>query len=154
MAVSDEPPRRRPEARHGIVLRTGTPADTEAVLALWRAADAVPSITDTARHVANLLATQPDSLIVAESGGEVIGSLIAGWDGWRGTFHRLAVAPAWRRRGIARMLVEEGEARLRARGAERVSALVVEAEAHAVALWAATGFHLDRRIVRFVKTLR
>ena len=35
----------------------------------------------------------------------VVGTVIAGWDGWRAHLYRLAVAPDLRGRGIARQLL-------------------------------------------------
>ena len=51
----------------------------------------------------------PELFVVATDGSEVIGSLMGGWDGWRGNMYRLAVDPQHRRLGLARRLVEEGE---------------------------------------------
>jgi GNAT superfamily N-acetyltransferase len=62
-------------------------------------------------------------LLVATSGGRIIGAVIAGWDGWRGHLHHLAVRPDARRQGVARALVDEAERRLIARGAKRISVL-------------------------------
>ena len=45
------------------------------------------------------------------------------------------------------------ERRLRAKGASRVTALVVRSEDHAMAFWEAAGYEHDRRMVRYVKTL-
>jgi hypothetical protein len=45
-----------------------------------------------------LLSRDPEALLIARGGGEVIGSLIVGWDGWRGSFYRLAVHQSWRRK--------------------------------------------------------
>ena len=56
-----------------------------------------------------LLAADPQALLVAELDGVVAGSLIAAWDGWRGSFYRLAVSPEHRRKGLATMLLREGE---------------------------------------------
>jgi ribosomal protein S18 acetylase RimI-like enzyme len=61
---------------------------------------------------------------VAELGGEIVGTLIAAFDGWRGGMYRLAVEPSGRRRGFGRALISEGERRLRAAGARRVTALI------------------------------
>jgi ribosomal protein S18 acetylase RimI-like enzyme len=67
----------------------------------------------------------PEALIAAESEDEIVGSVIAGFDGWRGNLYRLAVHPKLRRQGLARALVAEAEGRLAARGAKRITALVV-----------------------------
>jgi ribosomal protein S18 acetylase RimI-like enzyme len=94
------------------------------VLALWRAAGMVPTVSDDAASLRCLLDSSADGLLVAEVGGRLVGTLIAAWDGWRGNLDRLAVLPAFRRRGIARELVREGERRLADKGASRISALV------------------------------
>ena len=84
--------------------------------------------------------------------GEVIGPRwIVGWDGWRGTFYRLAVDPAHRRRGLATALVRAGEERLRALGARRLNAIVETEEVDAMAFWAAAGYELQTARSRFVK---
>jgi ribosomal protein S18 acetylase RimI-like enzyme len=83
----------------------------------------------------------------------MVGSLIAGWDGWRGTFYRPAVDPAHRRHGLATELVRAGEERLRALGAKRLNAIVETEEADAMAFWASAGYELQTARSRFVKNL-
>jgi len=100
-----------------------------------------------------LLERDPDALLLADAAGEVVGSLIIGWDGWRGTFYRLAVDPAHRRRGLATRMVWAGEERLRALGAQRLNAIVESEEADAMAFWASAGYELQTARSRFVKNL-
>ncbi len=123
------------------------------VLDLWRRAEASPSPTETAEDVRGLLERDPEALLLAEAEGEVVCSLIAGWDGWRGTFYRLAVDPAHRRRGLATALVRVGEERLRALGARRLNAIVESEEADAMAFWASAGYELQAARSRFVKNV-
>src|SRR5207302_1046872 len=106
------------------MIRSATSADVVAVLALWNAADDPPGVTDTPDGLGALLATDRQALLIAESERRVVGSLIAAWDGWRGSFYRLAVHPNRRREGIATALLREGESRLRGRGAVRLTAIV------------------------------
>jgi ribosomal protein S18 acetylase RimI-like enzyme len=76
------------------ILRIAAEADADALLALWRdAAENEGRPADTRQAVAALLSRDPDAVIVAVRGGELIGSVIAGWDGWRGHLYRLAVHP-------------------------------------------------------------
>jgi ribosomal protein S18 acetylase RimI-like enzyme len=137
----------------GSLIRAGHSEDVEAVLDLWRRAKASPSSTESADDVRGLLARDPDALLLAESGGEIVGSLIVGWDGWRGTFYRLAVDPRARRRGLATSLVRAGEERLRALGAHRLNAIVETDEPDAMAFWVAAGYTLQTARSRFVKNL-
>jgi ribosomal protein S18 acetylase RimI-like enzyme len=125
-----------------------------AVLALWASAGAIPSPTDTLDEVTQLVRDHPDYLMVAVREGAVIGTVIGGWDGWRGNIYRLAVAPQARRIGLARRLVQEAEHVLRANGARRISALVERHEAHAVGFWDAladSGWRRDERMMRYIK---
>ena len=72
-------------------------------------------------------------------GTRLVGSLMGGWDGWRGQMYRLAVDPEYRRHGIARRLVQAVEARLEARGAERITSLVFVDEPGAAEFWQRAG---------------
>lgn len=135
------------------LLRAGTDADIDAVLALWRRAETGPSTTESADDVRWLLERDPDALLLGDAEGEVVGSLIAGWDGWRGTFYRLAVDPAYRRRGLATQMVRAGEERLRSLGAKRLNAIVESEETDAMSFWASAGYELQTARSRFVKNI-
>lgn len=135
------------------LLRNGTVDDVEAVLDLWRRAEASPSSTESAEDARGLLARDPEALILAESGGQVVGSLIVGWDGWRAGFYRLAVDPAHRRHGLATALVRAGEERFRALGAKRLNAIAESHKPGAMAFWASVGYELQASRSRFVKNL-
>jgi ribosomal protein S18 acetylase RimI-like enzyme len=136
-----------------VVVRPGRPEEVPAVLELWRAAGSVPGVSDDAVSLERLLETSADALLVAEADGRVVGTIIAGWDGWRANFYRLAVLPSARRRGIALHLVTEAERRLAAKGARRLSAIVMSEHDPAVALWLAAGYTHDTRVARYVRTL-
>lgn len=135
-----------------MAIRPARPDEADTVLAFWREAEVVPGKTDNEGALALLLEADPDALLVAEVEGEIAGTLIAAWDGWRGNLYRLAVAPGRRGQGIARALVEDGERRLRERGGVRISVLAIQ-ESEAPGVWTALGYSLDRRMGRFVKTL-
>src|SRR6267378_2263275 len=86
--------------------------DVEAVLELWRQAEATPSVTDNADDLRRAVANGPANVLVAEVEGQIVGSIITTFDGWRGNIYRLALHPSYRRRGVAYALVAEVEKRL------------------------------------------
>jgi ribosomal protein S18 acetylase RimI-like enzyme len=135
-----------------LTLRTGTVADITAVLELWIEAGAHPTSTDDVASVTALVARQSDALVIAELDGQMVGTLIATWDGWRGNLYRLAVRPDLRRRGVAAALVREGERRLGRHGCRRVSALVANGDVRAAAFWTALDYPRDA-LERHVRTL-
>ena len=135
-------------------VRAATAADIDGVLAVWTEARSGAARTpDDPQVVERLLERDPGALLVAESGGQIVGALIAGWDGWRGNVYRLAVLPSHRRQGIARQLVDAGHDRLRDQGARRVTALVGGEEGAAHGLWRAVGYQRDEFVHRFVRNL-
>jgi len=135
------------------LVRDGRAGDSEALLDLWRRAGATPSVTDTAEAVRRAIAHPAAWVLLAEVDGQLIGSIIGTFDGWRGNIYRLSVDPAYRRRGVARDLVEEVEQRLRQAGAKRITALVEHGHPEPVAFWEAAGYERDRRIARYIRSL-
>ncbi len=133
------------------VIRSAVEQDIASVLDLWAAAGSLPSVTDSPDGLARLLADDPQALLVAELEGVLAGSLIAAWDGWRGSFYRLAVSPEHRRNGLATMLLREGERRLRERGALRLTAIVADDEVGAMAFWRDAGYERQQHRARFVR---
>ncbi len=131
-------------------IRSAVERDAQTVLELWAAAESLPSVTDTPEGLFALLLADAEALLLAEIDTMVIGTLIAAWDGWRGSFYRLAVHPDHRRRGIATALLREGERRLRARGAVRLTAIVADSDTVAVGFWAAAGYAKQDDRARFV----
>jgi ribosomal protein S18 acetylase RimI-like enzyme len=138
----------------GWSIRNATDADLRSVLDLWAGAGGPPSVSDTPEALSLLLETDPGSLLVAESDGILIGSLIAAWDGWRGCFYRLAVDAGRRREGIAAALLREGERRLRERGAVRLTAIVADEDTAAMSFWETAGYERQRDRTRFVRPAR
>ncbi len=137
-----------------LTIRAARESDAAAVVGLWRALDdVVRSVTDDVATVGRLLERDPEALLLAEVDGRVVGSLIVGWDGWRGNLYRLVVAHDHRRRGTAAALVAEAERHLRSNGCRRVAAAVVLTEAPAVGFWTDVGYTIGDQVGRYVKTL-
>ena len=131
-----------------VTLRSARSDDIAAVLALWRES-AEPSSTDDAAALQHLLRHDPGGLIVGEASGQIVGSVIAAWDGWRGTIYRLAVAPPQRRSGLATALLEAAEQRLSGRGARRLQATVIETDRRAMSFWGSTDWSHASEQTRF-----
>jgi len=134
-------------------LRNATAEDAESILALWKAADATPSVTDSVEAIRHAVARPQVAFLLAIEDGVVVGSVMAAFDGWRGNIYRLATHPGHRRRGVARALMSKAEEALIGWGARRINALVENTHPDAVGFWSSFGYLDDRRISRYVRTL-
>jgi ribosomal protein S18 acetylase RimI-like enzyme len=80
--------------------------------------------SDTLAEIQKKIARDPDLFLVAESDGRIVGSVIGGFDGRRGLIYHLAVSASFRGDGIGSRLMDEVEARLRAKGCLKCYLLV------------------------------
>lgn len=127
-------------------------ADIDELLALWQeAAENESRPPDTREALVALLDRDPGALILAEDDGALVGSVIAGWDGWRCHIYRLAVHPACRRRGTATALLHAAEDRARALGVTRIDAMVLDTNDLGQQLWRARGYTRQNDWRRWVK---
>ena len=124
------------------------------MLDLWAQARSEHASTpDRIEDVERLVAESPAALLVAERNGEIVGALIAAWDGWRGNMYRLTVRDGHRRQGIGLALTRAGEDYLRQCGIRRVTALVAFDDEVAGAFWESAGYPQDHDIGRRVRNL-
>ena len=89
--------------------------DFDEVSHLWQSTEGVGlSESDSRPNIAAYLARNSEMSFVARNGGKIIGAVLCGHDGRRGYLHHLAVAPAHRKKGVGKKLVETCLARLAA----------------------------------------
>lgn len=141
-------------------LRIGTASRDElgAVLDFWKTAAEGTSISDDLTGIERLHARDPEALLLARrgpaGGGDLVGTVIAGFDGWRCHLYRLAVHPGHRRQGIAAALLAAAEARFVALGGRRGDAMVLDRNESAHRAWEAAGYRAEAQWSRWVKPLR
>jgi ribosomal protein S18 acetylase RimI-like enzyme len=131
--------------------RRAVPGDAESILSLWNAADAVHGVTDTIEDVRRMAGNANAAFILAVCDGRIAGSIIAAFDGWRGSIYRLAVHPDFRRKSLARALLAEAEKMFAEWGVKRITAIVVKEHPWAMGFWNAAGYTIDERVARFVR---
>jgi ribosomal protein S18 acetylase RimI-like enzyme len=140
-----------PSSTSHIQFRRATADDASSILSLWRVAEAVHGVTDTLEDIRSIVGREYAAFILAVLDGQIVGSIIATFDGWRGGIYRLAVHPSHRRRGMARMLVAEAEKVFKQWGVKRVGAIVMKEHPWAMGFWKAAGYTVDERAVRFIR---
>ena len=107
-----------------ISFRTATPADEYNVVRVWQACDLIRPWNNPGTDFRSSVSTANASVIVATTADEIVGTVMAGYDGHRGWIYYLGVRPELRGQGIAVALLVEAEAWLAALGCPKVELMV------------------------------
>lgn len=134
-----------------VTIREFTWDDYPAVVALWTAVLGGVKPEDERPRLADTLARNPGLFLVAEEGGQIVGTALGTFDGRRGYLYHVAVVPAAQRRGIARALLAEVEARLWALGAEKLHLRTHRDNTGAIAFYRAIGWEPDGHVAHLRK---
>jgi len=129
-------------AAEQVVVRAFAPADLAGALALWSKTEGIGlNESDTREALERYLARNPGlSAVATTAAGALVGAVLCGHDGRRGSVHHLAVAPAFRRRGIGERLLEHCLARLRDERIPRCNIHVYHDNSEGNAFWRRRGW--------------
>jgi ribosomal protein S18 acetylase RimI-like enzyme len=120
------------------------------VYSLWaNAGDGVHiGRSDSYEEIQKKLERDPDLFLVAVMSGQIIGTVMGGFDGRRGLMYHLVVHQNYRQQGIGDGLVSTLEERLRQKGCIRYYLLVTKDNQDAIRFYAKRNFQsLDHLLV-------
>ncbi|MBV8212418.1 MAG: GNAT family acetyltransferase [Verrucomicrobia bacterium] len=106
-------------------IRQFEPADMARVIALWLECGLLGPDSNPEFDIQLKRSDQPELFLVMTRDGQVIGTVLAGFQGVTAGINYVAVAPNYRRRGIGAALVREAERLLVSRGCQQVNLKVV-----------------------------
>jgi len=120
--------------------------DYHQVESLWASIEKGVNLgrSDTPEEIQKKVTYDPGLFLVAEDHGQVIGTVIGGFDGRRGLIYHLAVNASFRGQGVGSRLMDEIESRLRAKGCIRCYLLVTSDNDEAMRYYEKRGWeHMD-----------
>jgi ribosomal protein S18 acetylase RimI-like enzyme len=127
-----------------IEIRVYQDADAAQVVALWREELFDPAPHNDPELALRLkLSVDRELLLVATDGGQVIGTVMGGWDGHRGWIYSVGVHATHRRRGIGSQLVLRMEQLLREQGCLKINLQVRTSNLQVIAFYESLGFKQD-----------
>lgn len=131
------------------------PEDYPSVEKLWASMEKGVSLgrSDSPEEIQKMLAHDPGMFLVAEENGQIIGTVIGGFDGRRGLIYHLAVAASSRGRGTGSRLMDAIESRLRAKGCLRCYLLVTSDNPEGMQYHEKHGWERMNGVVPFAKNL-
>jgi ribosomal protein S18 acetylase RimI-like enzyme len=135
------------------VIREFTLDDFDEVTAVWEASGLWMRPSDSREAIALKTTRDPDLFLVALVDGRIVGTALGGWDGRRAYVYHLAVVPERQRRGIASLLMDELDARFRAKGALKAKLQILVGNAASLAFFAARGYEIEEECLSAGKEL-
>jgi ribosomal protein S18 acetylase RimI-like enzyme len=128
-------------------IRTYRERDFAAVEAIWTALfPATAPYHAPAWSIHSMVAHAPDLFFVAELDGEVVGTVLAGWDGHRGWIYSLGVRPDQQRNGIGSALLTHAVAALRGRGCPKANLQIRGDNRAVVGFYERHGWKVEDRV--------
>jgi len=124
-------------------IRPFDPNDEESVIRLWTACGLVVPWNNPHRDIQRKLKIQPEMFLVACSDGQIIATVMAGYDGHRGWINYLAVHPQHQHSGIGKLMMDEAESRLRSAGCPKINLQVRSKNALVIEFYERIGFKTD-----------
>jgi ribosomal protein S18 acetylase RimI-like enzyme len=129
-----------------MIIRPYADADQAQVVALWQTCELTRPWNDPVKDIARKQQVRPEWFLVGELDGQVIASVMFGYEGHRGWMNYLAVGPQYQSKGYAHALIEKGESLLLAAGCPKISLQVRSSNAKVIAFYQSLGYAQDDAI--------
>lgn len=128
-------------------IRQYADSDHDAVVALWDKVFEYKNAHNSAEGAIQRKQEFGDGLFyVATHRGQVIGTVMLGWDGHRGWIYSLAVDPDFQKRGLGSDLIRHSEKILREKGCPKINLQILSKNSDVVAFYQSLGYVVEERI--------
>ena len=129
------------------------PGDYTQMLALWKKTEGMGfSASDEYAPMARFIERNSAFCFVCEIDEKIIGTILCGSDGRRAYIYHLAVDQNFRRRGIARTLVDYTRKALKEAGIEKCGLFIFSTNAAGMEFWKSCDFH-ERTDLNYFQTI-
>ena len=120
--------------------------DTKAVIALWVRCRLVVPSNNPLKDIERKLKVDRDLFLVGTLENKIVATVMGGYDGHRGWINYLAVDPDYRNNGYGRLIMEEVEQRIRAKGCSKINLQVRTTNKAVIEFYQSLGYSDDHVI--------
>jgi ribosomal protein S18 acetylase RimI-like enzyme len=121
-------------------------SDEEAVIGVWKASGLTHPNNDPHKDIARKMKVNPELFLVGELDGQIVGTVMAGYEGHRGWINYLGVTPEQQGKGLGEALMVEAERLLRERGCPKINLQVRTTNTKVIAFYQKIGFAIDQTV--------
>ncbi|MCZ6882292.1 MAG: GNAT family acetyltransferase [Gammaproteobacteria bacterium] len=120
--------------------------DQQAVIDLWKDCGLVVPWNDLVKDIERKLKFDRDLLLVGELAGEIVASVMGGYEGHRGWINYLAVSPRHQRKGYGRLIMEVVELAIRQKGCPKINLQIRGSNTDMASFYQAIGYDIENVI--------
>ncbi len=120
--------------------------DQQAIVDLWNECGLVVPWNDPTKDIQRKVLVGADLFLVGELNGELIASVMGGYEGHRGWANYLAVRPDHQDKGYARLLMSELERKLLEKGCPKINLQVRDTNIDIIRFYEALGYKADAAV--------
>ncbi|KXH70104.1 MAG: hypothetical protein AM326_04560 [Candidatus Thorarchaeota archaeon SMTZ-45] len=117
-----------------------------AVIGLWEKCGLIVPQNDPIEDIQKKLSFQPELFFIGLLDGQLIGSVMVGYEGHRGWLNYLAVLPSFQKRGYGKKLVNKAIVELRKIGCLKLNLQVRKSNTPVIEFYKHLGFEEEERI--------
>ena len=124
-------------------IRPYHPDDEKEVIDLWSECNLIAPQNNPKHDIERKLRVNPQWFLVGILEDKVVATCMAGYEGHRGWINYLAVSPHYRRQGIATLIMNQAENRLRAAGCPKINLQIRETNTEVIQFYQNIGYAKD-----------
>ncbi len=121
-------------------------SDLEMVVELWKVCGLVVPWNDPVKDIERKLKVDPDLFLVGDIDGDIVASVMGGYEGHRGWINYLAVHPGYQRKGLASQIMQVAEQRIKSKGCPKINLQVRESNLEVIKFYESIGYGNDNVI--------
>lgn len=126
-----------------MIIRPYVPEYENAIIELWHKCDLIRPWNNPKMDIERKLKVNPELFLVGIIDGQVVASVMGGYEGHRGWVNYLAVDPTCQRRGLGRQIMEAVEKKIVARGCPKINIQIRTNNNDAVKFYRSIGYKTD-----------
>ena len=124
-------------------ISTARESDMDEVIALWEVCDLTRPWNDPVTDYRLALGNETSAILLAHHEGQLVASVMTGFDGHRGWVYYLAVAPDARKQGLGRHMMAAAEQWLSESDSPKIQLMVRDENEQALGFYKALGYELQ-----------
>ena len=119
----------------------------EGVVGLWKICDLTRPWNDPNKDIDRILSDQTGKLFILRKHNKVLGSVMVGYDGHRGSVYYLSVHPDYQKKNLGRMLMKHSEDYLLTLGCPKLNLMVRTSNIPVIEFYCRLGYEKDEVVV-------